>query len=134
MNTFRKGQEVFNTVSGQCGSIVGTWTNIGGQTVLNVRVNGMAASWNIAETDLFSHEDTPRSPAGGGNPEAVEVETLDAEYCLWLDFLAANQPLEDDPLYFEPYVWEVERSEDSYQFHRALSQLEDAIVRWQDGQ
>lgn len=43
------GQYVLNTISGECGIVRGIWTNFANQTVVNVRVNGMMASWNVAE-------------------------------------------------------------------------------------
>lgn len=78
----------------------------------------------------------PALPGGdaGMFPAARPRPVLDAEYTVWLDFLAANQPLEDDPAYFEPYVWEVEKSEDAGQFAWALSNLQSAIAKWQEGE
>lgn len=48
--------KVRNAVTGEVGQVRGAWHNIAGQVVLNVRVNGMAASWlavnvSVIETD-----------------------------------------------------------------------------------
>lgn len=78
----------------------------------------------------------PALPGGdlGMFPAAHPRPILDAEYDTWLDFLSENQVIDDDLLYFEPYVWEVERSEDAPHFWQALGQLEDAITRYQKGE
>lgn len=53
MNTFKKGQMVCNTRTGDAGIVIGIWTNIANQTVLNVRIVGInqTASWNTLSVE-----------------------------------------------------------------------------------
>jgi hypothetical protein len=45
-----KGQFVTNLISGEIGLVRGIWLNQwSSQYIVNVRVNGRAASWNAAE-------------------------------------------------------------------------------------
>lgn len=50
--TILKNQIITSTITGQRGIVRGIWTNFAGQTVVNVRVNGMMQSWNAADAEI----------------------------------------------------------------------------------
>jgi hypothetical protein len=47
------GMVVLNTLSGETGIVRAIWINFASQEVVNVRANGMMASWNIAEVEVL---------------------------------------------------------------------------------
>ena len=48
------GMVVLNTLSGETGIVRATWLNkFTNQEIVNVRANGMMASWNIAEVEVL---------------------------------------------------------------------------------